>query len=152
MPISAKDHSVVRIERYVDSLVAHDVQAALLALLAASGVLWLIAVENATNLLLARSTVRQREIAMRGALGASRWRVIQQLIVEGVTLSTMPAALGIGLALGSVRLFGYRTEPCASPPGAGDSGRMDCPGSIKTDSELCAVVDDMAGVTGRRSD
>jgi ABC-type antimicrobial peptide transport system permease subunit len=77
----------------------------LLALLAASGVLWLIAVENATNLLLARSTVRQREIAMRGALGASRWRVIQQLIVEGVTLSTMPAALGIGLALGSVRLL-----------------------------------------------
>ncbi len=81
MPICAKDHSVVGIERYVDSLVAHDVQTALLALLAASGVLWLVAVENATNLLLARSTVRQREIAMRGALGASQWRVIQQKIV-----------------------------------------------------------------------
>ena len=113
-----KNHSVVRIERYADSLVTHDVQTALLALLAASGVLWLIAVANATNLLLARSTVRQREIAMRGALGASRWRVIQQMIVEGIVLSAIAAALGIGLALGSVRLLAIElshTLPIPAP-------------------------------------
>jgi predicted permease len=113
-----KVHSFVRVERYADSLVTHDVQTALLALLAASGVLWLIAVVNATNLLFARSTVRQREIAMRGALGASRWRVIQQMIVEGIVLSTIAAALGIGLALGSVRLLAIElshTLPIPAP-------------------------------------
>ena len=113
-----KDHSVVRIERLVDSLVTHDVQTSLFALLAASGVLWLIAVVNATNLLLARSTVRQREIAMRGALGASRWRVIQQMIVEGIVLSAIAAVLGIGLALGSVRLLAIElshTLPLPAP-------------------------------------
>lgn len=113
-----EDHSVARVERYADSLIAHDVQTALLALLAASGVLWLIAVVNATNLLLARSTVRRREIAMRGALGASRWRVIQQMIVEGIVLSAIAAALGIGLALGSVRLLAIElshTLPVPAP-------------------------------------
>ena len=117
-PNLRKDHSVVRIVRYADLLVTHDVQTALLALLGASGVLWLIAVVNATNLLLARSTVRQREIAMRGALGASRWRVMQQMIVEGMTLSAMAATLGIGLALGSVRLLAIElshTLPVPAP-------------------------------------
>jgi predicted permease len=65
-------------------------------------VLWLIASVNVTNLLLARSTARQREIAMRGALGASRGRVLQQMMVEGLVLSSCAAALGIALALVAV--------------------------------------------------
>jgi predicted permease len=98
------DHSKVSVEGYGDSLVTADVKKALLALLAASGVLWLIASVNATNLLLARSMARQREIAMRGALGASRGRVMQQMIVEGLVLSGCAALLGTGLALGAIRL------------------------------------------------
>lgn len=98
------DRSEVNVQRYSDSLVDEDVRKALLALLAASGVLWLIASVNVTNLLLARSTARQREIAMRGALGASRGRVLQQMIVEGLVLSGCAALVGIGLALGAVRL------------------------------------------------
>ena len=106
-PNLRKDHSVIRVEPYVDLLVSHDVQRGVLALLAASGVLWLIAIANATNLVLARSTARQREIAMRGALGASRWRVMQQMMVEAITLSCAAGALGIALALGSVRLLAH---------------------------------------------
>jgi len=98
------DHSVVRVERYGDSLIDADVKKALLALLAAAGVLWLIASVNVTNLLLARSMARQREIAMRGALGASRGRVVQQMVVEGLVLSGCAAVLGIGLALVAIRL------------------------------------------------
>lgn len=97
-------HSLVAMQRISDSLVDEDMRKALLALLAASGVLWLIACVNATNLLLARSTARQREIAVRGALGASRRRVMQQMIVEGLVLSAAAAVLGIGLAAGGIRL------------------------------------------------
>ena len=100
------DHRVVQVERYGDSLIDTNVKKALLALLAAAGVLWLIASVNVTNLLLARSMARQREIAMRGALGASRGRVMQQMIVEGLVLSGCAAVLGTGLALGAIKLTG----------------------------------------------
>jgi predicted permease len=106
-PNLRKDHSVVRVVPYADLLVDRHVQLGVLALLAASGVLWLIAIANATNLMLARSTARQREIAIRGALGASRGRVMQQMLVEGITLSCAAGALGIALALGSVRLLAH---------------------------------------------
>jgi predicted permease len=101
---SRTDVSKVHVERYGNSLINADVKKALLALLAAAGVLWLIASVNVTNLLLARSMARQREIAMRGALGASRGRVMQQMVVEGLVLSGCAAALGTGLALGAIRL------------------------------------------------
>ena len=97
-------HSRIAMERYGDSLVDKDVKKALLALLAAAGVLWLIASVNVTNLLLARAMARQREIAMRGALGASRGRLLQQMLVEGLMLSGCAAVLGTGLALVAVRL------------------------------------------------
>ncbi len=96
--------SVARVERYGDSLIDTDVKKALLALLTAAGVLWLIASVNVTNLLLARSMARQREIAMRGALGASRGRVMQLMIVEALVLSSAAGLLGIGLALVAIRL------------------------------------------------
>lgn len=99
-------HSQVTVKRYSDTLVDVDIKKALLALLAAAGVLWLIASVNVTNLLLARATARQREIAMRGALGASRGRVLQQMMVEGLVLSGCAAALGIALALIAVRVTG----------------------------------------------
>jgi predicted permease len=115
-PNLRKDHSVVRVEPYGNTLVTHDVHRALLALLAASGVLWLIAIANATNLMLARSTARQREIAMRGALGAGRGRIMQQMMVEGITLSCVAGALGIALALGSVRLLAHELSQTLPVP------------------------------------
>jgi predicted permease len=93
----------VRMNQYAGTLVATDRKRALLILLAASVALWLIAAMNVTNLLLARSTARQREIAMRGALGASRWRVTQQLGVEGMLLSGAAGVLGSLLAVAAIR-------------------------------------------------
>ncbi len=105
-----------------DSIV-RDARTSLLVLLGAVGLVLLIACANVANLLLVRATGRKREFAIRSALGASRARVIRQLLTESVLLAVVGGVLGLALGFLGVRWL-LAISPAGLPRIGEDGGAV----------------------------
>jgi putative ABC transport system permease protein len=119
-------------ERLVGSM-----RVSLFILLGAVAFVLLIACANVANLLLARATSRQREIAVRTALGASRWRIVRQLLTESVLLSVIGGITGAGLSIWLIKLL-IAISPSNTP-------RFD---EIKPDARVFLFALALAIITG----
>ena len=113
-PATNKDITA-RVMTFNDRVNGGQIRLIFLSLMGAVAFVLLIACANVANLLLARSATRSREMSVRVSLGASRWRIVRQLLVESVVLSIIGGLLGLALAFAGVRLFDAATQDVGKP-------------------------------------
>ncbi|MBA3886054.1 MAG: FtsX-like permease family protein [Acidobacteria bacterium] len=92
-----------------------EIRTVFLAMLGAVAFVLLIACANVANLQLSRSMQRAREIAVRVAMGATRWRIVRQLLVESVLIACVGGLFGLLIAMGGIRLFDAAVADVGKP-------------------------------------
>ena len=114
-PEETKGLSGIRVETLIERFLGSAVKSMFITVMGGVIFVLLIACANVASLLLSRSIYRSREIAVRFSMGASRWRIVRQLLAESVALATMGGIVGLGLAVFGVRAFDTALQ-LAQPP------------------------------------
>ena len=104
-----------RVQTFNEQQNGGPIRTVFLSLMGAVAFVLLIACANVANLLLSRATNRAREISVRVSLGASRWRVIRQLLLESVLLAVVSGLAGLGIAAIGIRWFDRATQDVGRP-------------------------------------
>jgi putative ABC transport system permease protein len=104
-PDTNKDLTRVIVETFTERYVGGSARIVFLATMGAVSFVLLIACANVANLVLSRSAHRARELAVRIALGATRWRIVRQLLIESVVLGCIGGSIGLLLAMAGVQLL-----------------------------------------------
>jgi len=106
----------VAVDRLGDVLIGPGLRTAITVLFAATLCVLLIGCANLANLTLARSLSRENEMAMRAALGASRWRLVRQLLIENVVISVCGGIVGVGVGYALLKWIQSLIPPSTLPP------------------------------------
>ena len=106
----------VAVDRLADVVIGPELRTAVTVLFAATAFVWLIGCANLANLALARGMARESQMAVRAALGAGRWRLIRQLLLENLVLSLCGGVVGAGVGYAMMKWIQSMVPPSTLPP------------------------------------
>jgi putative ABC transport system permease protein len=105
----------VMVERYADVIVGPDLRRSVLIMMGAVGMVLLIGCVNLANLMMARASTREREVAVRASLGAGRWRLVRQFLTESVLLAVCGGVAGLGVGYAAMVALRAALPPFSLP-------------------------------------